>query len=54
MKIKMLTSISGVEFVLSPGAVTERFSAKESKRLIKADFAELTDEPVTDVPAQES
>jgi hypothetical protein len=39
MKIRMLQSIAGVDFALSPGDVTERFPQKEAIRLIDAGFA---------------
>jgi hypothetical protein len=39
MKIKMLTSIAGPDFALSPNEETERFSDDEVKRLIEAGFA---------------
>jgi hypothetical protein len=40
MKIKMLTSIAGADFALSPGAETERFSEAEAGRLVAAGYAE--------------
>lgn len=48
MKIKMLTSIAGADFCLSPGDETERFSADEIKRLIEAGYAELVSEQKID------
>lgn len=39
MKLKMLTSMAGVNFALSPGDVTERFSDAEAARLIEAGYA---------------
>ena len=42
MTIKMTTSMSGADFSLKPGDETDRFSAKEERRLIKAGFAEKT------------
>ena len=39
MKIKMLTSMAGVDFALSPGEETERFGAKEAQRLVDAGYA---------------
>ncbi|CAN7509156.1 hypothetical protein [Pararhizobium sp. LjRoot238] len=40
MKIKMLESLAGQDFSLSPGDVTDRFSDKEAGRFIKAGIAE--------------
>ncbi|MBS7699175.1 MULTISPECIES: hypothetical protein [unclassified Chelatococcus] len=39
MKIKMLTSIAGIDFALPPGEETERFSDAEAMRLIEAGMA---------------
>ncbi|MBX3536442.1 MAG: hypothetical protein KF735_02290 [Chelatococcus sp.] len=39
MKIKMLTSLAGTDFALSPGEETERFSNAEAIRLIEAGMA---------------
>lgn len=39
MKLKMLTSMAGSDFALSPGDMTERFSDKEAVRLIEAGYA---------------
>lgn len=39
MKIKILVSMAGVDFALSPGDVTERFGEEEAARLVQADFA---------------
>lgn len=39
MKIRMLTSLAGVDYALSPGEVTERFDDAEAARLIQADYA---------------
>jgi hypothetical protein len=39
MTIKMLAGIAGVDFSLSPGDETGRFSAKEEERLIAAGLA---------------
>lgn len=39
MKIKMLTSIAGNDFALSPNDETERFSDAECKRMIEAGMA---------------
>jgi hypothetical protein len=39
MKIRMLVSMAGVDFALSPGDETERFSDAEASRLIAADYA---------------
>ncbi len=46
MKIKMLTSIAGVDFSLSRNEETERFSAGEAQRLIAAGYAEPVAAPV--------
>lgn len=47
MKLKMLTSMAGANFALSPGDETERFTGDEARRLIEAGYAELVrDEPV--------
>lgn len=40
MKIKMLTGFAGVDFAVSPGDETDRFSADEGARMIAAGFAE--------------
>lgn len=40
MQVKMLTSMAGRDFSLSPGEVTDRFSDDEAARLIKAGFCE--------------
>jgi hypothetical protein len=47
MKVRMLTSIAGVDFSLSPGDETERFSDDEAARFIAAGFAV----PVVEVAA---
>jgi hypothetical protein len=39
MKIRMLTSLSGIDFSLSPGDDTEAFTDEEAIRLIKAGYA---------------
>lgn len=39
MKIKMLTSIAGTDFSLSPDDETERFGEAEAKRMIEAGMA---------------
>lgn len=39
MKLKMLVSMSGADFVLSPGEETERFSNEEAARMIEAGYA---------------
>lgn len=36
MKIRMLVSTAGVDFALSPGDETDRFSDKEAARMIEA------------------
>ena len=39
MKLKMLTSMAGPDFALSPDDETERFSDDEAKRMIEAGYA---------------
>lgn len=39
MKLKMLTGLAGVDFLLAPEDETERFSGKEAQRLIDAGYA---------------
>lgn len=39
MKIKMVVSVAGADFALSPGEVTERFSGAEALRMIEAGSA---------------
>jgi hypothetical protein len=39
MKIKMLTSIAGTNFALSPNEETDRFSGDEARSLIDAGYA---------------
>lgn len=39
MKIRMLTSLAGLDYALSPGEVTERFGDEEAVRLVQADYA---------------
>lgn len=39
MKIKMLTSVAGGDFALSPGDETERFSDAEAQRMVAAGSA---------------
>lgn len=46
MKIRMLTSIAGVDFALSRGEETERFSEAEAMRMVSAGTAELVEPPV--------
>jgi len=45
MKLKMLVSMAGVKFSLSPGDETERFGEKEAERLIAAGYAVPVAEP---------
>ncbi|MBN9335275.1 hypothetical protein [Devosia sp.] len=45
MKLKMLTSYAGIDFALSPGDETDRFSDKEAKRLIEFGHAEKAPPP---------
>ncbi len=40
MRLKMLTGMSGPDFTVDPGDVTEHFSRKEALRLIRAGYAE--------------
>lgn len=48
-KIKMIASMSGADFTLQPGDVTDRFGAAENVRLINAGFATpYVDKPVTE------
>lgn len=57
MQIRMLTGIAGADFSLSPGDVTDRFSAAEAGRMIAAGFAEAAGaapvERAVDAPAVE-
>lgn len=46
--IKMTASMSGVDFALAPGDVTDRFPAEEEDRLVKAGFAVPHVEPRTE------
>lgn len=39
MKIKMLVSISGADFSLSPDEETDRFAQEEAERMIAAGYA---------------
>lgn len=39
MKLKMLVSMSGADFALSPGDETERFSVDEAARMIESGYA---------------
>ncbi|SKA31041.1 hypothetical protein [Consotaella salsifontis] len=39
MKIKMISSVAGVDFALSPGDETDRFGDAEAIRMIEAGFA---------------
>jgi hypothetical protein len=43
MKIRILVSLGGANFVLSPGDITERFDAKGAQDLIAAGYAERVD-----------
>lgn len=51
MKIKMLESVAGRDFSLSPGDETDRFTDKEAGRMIKAGIAEKAPPPVVKKPA---
>lgn len=58
MKVKMLTAIAGVDFSVLPGETTDRFSAKEAARLVKAGqaipvVADKTERAVKQVPKAE-
>lgn len=44
MKLKMLVSFAGVDFALSPGDETDRFSEAEASRFIENGFAVLVAE----------
>lgn len=48
MKLKMLVSIAGAKFALSPNEETERFSGDEARSLIDAGYAV----PVADVKVE--
>lgn len=50
MKLKMLVSMAGSDFALSPDDVTDRFSADEAGRLIEAGFAA----PAADAPTEKA
>lgn len=39
MKIKMLVSVAGADFALSPGEETDRFSDGEAQRMVAAGSA---------------
>jgi hypothetical protein len=55
--IRMLVAIAGVDFSISPGETTDRFSAEEAARFIAAGMAEAADvapmERAIDAPAVE-
>lgn len=53
MKIKMLQSIAGADFSLSPNDVTERFTASEAVRLIERGFAVPVSEVAVETAALE-
>ena len=40
MKLRILVSLAGANFALSPGEITERFDTKEAQNLIAAGYAE--------------
>ena len=46
VKIRMIVSIAGSDFALSPGDVTDRFDAEEASRLIAAGYATPVAEPM--------
>ncbi|MCB1499717.1 MAG: hypothetical protein KDK07_07980 [Bauldia sp.] len=48
MKIRMLTSMAGADFALAPNDETDRFPAKEAKRLIEAGYAVPVDKKPVD------
>jgi hypothetical protein len=52
MKIKMLVSTAGVDFALSPGEETDRFSDNEATRMIEAGQAVLVGEPTVVDPVK--
>jgi hypothetical protein len=54
MKIKMLCSIAGADFALSPSEETERFSVSEATRLIEAGFAVPVTETEIEIAMQPS
>lgn len=48
LKIKMRTSMAGIDFALSSGDETDRFSDAEAARLIEAGYAD----PVREAPVE--
>lgn len=44
MKLKMLISLAGTDFALSPNEETERFAGEEAKGLVDAGYAVLVAE----------
>ncbi|MCF1449719.1 hypothetical protein FS815_23300 [Agrobacterium vitis] len=44
MKIKMLASIAGADFVLHRGDMTDRYEMPEARRLVEAGLAELVED----------
>ncbi len=50
MEVKMLESMAGVGFSLSPGDITDRFSDKECKRFIERGLAEKAPPKVVKKP----
>lgn len=51
MKLKMLASFAGLDFALSSGEETDRFTEAEAKRLISAGYAEKAPPLVVKKPA---
>lgn len=47
MRVRMLTSIAGADFALSPGDEHE-FTAAEAQRMIEAGYAEAVGQPVVE------
>lgn len=52
MKLKMLTSMGGKDFALSPGDETDRFTAAEAERLIAAGYAVPVADTVVETTAR--
>lgn len=48
MKLRMLISMAGTDFALSPNEETDRFSGDEAKRLIEAGYATPVAAPKTE------
>lgn len=54
MKIRMMTSVAGVDFVLAVGEVTTRFPEAEALRMIAAGYAVPVTEPVLERAVKKS